>query len=114
MDNQDPQDNLDPQTEGCCISREMTIEEMCSEQRQRIELLKKSACFILNNHQLNCEDLELEGANIPKSRNENIKANLTLVFRSLEDARMRYGKAMQAYQGGISIFDKPEKERLGV
>lgn len=33
-----------------------------------------------------------------------VKANLTLAFRHLEDARMRMGKAIQAYEGGESIY----------
>jgi hypothetical protein len=40
-------------------------------------------------------------------------ANLTLAYRKLEDARMRVGKAMQAYQGGVSILDKIRDERTG-
>lgn len=33
-------------------------------------------------------------------------ANATLSYRHLEDAAMRVGKAMQAFQGGVSILDK--------
>jgi len=36
-------------------------------------------------------------------------ANTMLAFRHLEDARMRLGKVIQAYQGGVSCYDsKPE------
>ena len=35
-----------------------------------------------------------------------IMANLTLTFRHLEDASMRIGKVIQAYDGGVSIYDK--------
>ena len=35
------------------------------------------------------------------------KANLMLAYRHIEDARMRLGKAIQALEGGESIFDKP-------
>jgi len=34
-------------------------------------------------------------------------ANLMLAYRHLEDARMRLGKAIQASEGGVSVFDKP-------
>jgi len=37
-------------------------------------------------------------------------ANLKLAFRCLEDARMRYGKAIQAMEGGVSIWDKVDKK----
>lgn len=35
-----------------------------------------------------------------------LSANVTLAFRHCEDARMRLGKAIQALDGGVSIFDK--------
>lgn len=35
-------------------------------------------------------------------------ANAKLAYRHLEDARMRIGKCLQAYGGGVSIYDKPE------
>ena len=34
-----------------------------------------------------------------------IAANLTLAYRHLEDASMRLGKAIQAYDGGASVYD---------
>lgn len=33
-------------------------------------------------------------------------ANLTLAYRHLEDASMRLGKAIQAADGGTSVYDK--------
>jgi hypothetical protein len=38
-------------------------------------------------------------------RNEML-ANITLAYRHLEDARMRLGKVIQAYDGGVSVYDK--------
>jgi hypothetical protein len=35
-----------------------------------------------------------------------VLANLTLAYRHLEDASMRVGKAIQAYDGGASVYDK--------
>lgn len=35
-----------------------------------------------------------------------MKANIMLAFRHLEDARMRLGKAIQASEGGVSCYDK--------
>jgi len=35
-----------------------------------------------------------------------VKANIMLAYRHLEDARMRLGKAIQAYDGGTSVYDK--------
>jgi hypothetical protein len=54
------------------------------------------------------------GASLP-DRGEAV-ANIMLAFRHLEDARMRLGKAIQALEGGVSVYDKPsvrhEIERL--
>jgi len=35
-----------------------------------------------------------------------IIANIMLAYRHLEDASMRLGKAIQAYDGGASVYDK--------
>lgn len=33
-------------------------------------------------------------------------ANISLAFRHLEDASMRLGKALQALDGGVSVYDR--------
>lgn len=33
-------------------------------------------------------------------------ANVTLAYRALEDASMRLGKAIQAHNGGTSVYDR--------
>jgi hypothetical protein len=35
-------------------------------------------------------------------------ANITLAYRHLEDASMRLGKAIQALDGGVSVYDKSQ------
>ena len=93
-----------------------TIEEACEELREQIEAIKADVASILTFDEFEGETCPetlvrgalniLEGVNIPPSRNANMAANITLAFRHLEDARMRLGKVIQAYQGGISKFDK--------
>ena len=39
-------------------------------------------------------------------------ANMTLAYRHLEDAAMRIGKAIQAYEGGKSIYDSNDAARV--
>jgi hypothetical protein len=34
------------------------------------------------------------------------KANVMLAFRALEDCRMRLGKAIEAYDGGASVYPR--------
>lgn len=41
----------------------------------------------------------------PKPEPE-VGANVVLAYRHLEDASMRLGKAIQALDGGISVYDK--------
>ena len=35
-----------------------------------------------------------------------MKANIMLAYRHLEDAVMRMGKVIQAHDGGVSVYDK--------
>ncbi len=37
---------------------------------------------------------------------KEMKANIMLAYRHLEDARMRLGKVIQAHDGGKSVYDK--------
>lgn len=49
--------------------------------------------------------------------NSEMLANIMLAYRHLEDARMRLGKVIQAYDGGVSVYDKAfenqEDEKIG-
>lgn len=45
--------------------------------------------------------------NLPKIADSGeMKANIMLSYRHLEDARLRLGKVIQAYDGGTSVYDK--------
>ena len=41
-----------------------------------------------------------------------IKANIMLCYRHMEDAVMRLGKAIQAFDGGKSVYDDKDRARL--
>jgi hypothetical protein len=43
---------------------------------------------------------------VPKPDFDEMHANITLAYRHLEDAAMRLGKAIQAFDGGVSVYDK--------
>lgn len=46
-------------------------------------------------------------ANLPNiSDSGEMKANIMLSYRHMEDARLRLGKVIQAYDGGASLYDK--------
>lgn len=73
------------------------IEATCNGFRNGIETIKKEL------QKVKQEAIACEFKGVDKGE---MIANLTLVYRHLEDARMRCGKVMQAYQGGISVLDK--------
>ena len=41
-----------------------------------------------------------------RQMNPDVGANITLAYRHLEDASMRLGKALQALDGGVSVYDR--------
>lgn len=48
----------------------------------------------------------IEAHGKPEADMGEMQANLQLAFRALEDARMRIGKAIQAYDGGTSCYPR--------
>lgn len=42
------------------------------------------------------------------AQSEEIISNVVLAYRHLEDASMRLGKAIQAIDGGVSVYDKSQ------
>lgn len=79
--------------------KEMTFEERCNEARKQIEkdaqmvqLLKAASVF--------------NGEQARPDQHGEMKANIILAYRHLEDARMRIGKVLQAAGDGVSILDK--------
>jgi hypothetical protein len=45
-------------------------------------------------------------ADVESAVNGEVIANAALAYRHLEDASMRFGKMMQALDGGVSVYDK--------
>lgn len=89
------------------------FEETCAFLRGRLEETKAKIASLFKHQDLLLAVEQLKGPGcLRQTRGGEALANLTLVYRHLEDARMRLGKAMQAMQGGVSILDKPERKRL--
>ena len=82
------------------------MEDACAKIRGQIEEIKGDVAELHKHERFGCENMNLQGANVPADQQGNMRANITLAFRHLEDARMRIGKVMQALQGGVSILDK--------
>ncbi len=84
---------------GTAIGCELPIKERCFELRMRVEDLKRGTKRLLQHGIFR----------IPPATNEQhseMKANIMLAYRHLEDARMRLGKVVQAYDGGKSVYPK--------
>jgi len=49
-------------------------------------------------------DFQIEGSSADQY--SEMKANIMLAYRHMEDCRMRLGKAIQAYDGGKSVYPR--------
>ena len=78
--------------------REPTIQEVCDNARLEILSISRKVKFGMINSYFRSEQ------EAPEQHSE-MKANLMLAYRHLEDARMRMGKVLQAMNGGKSIYD---------
>lgn len=75
------------------------IKELCDKLRKEI-LNTGSACrALMDNGYFTGEQMFI-------GQYAEMKANIMLAYRHLEDARMRLGKVIQAYDGGTSVYDK--------
>lgn len=78
------------------------FKEDCFALRTQIEETKKQMLLVIQEHPVFLEQRSTLG---PVKLDEMI-ANLTLSYRHLEDARMRLGKAIQAFDGGKSVYPR--------
>jgi hypothetical protein len=81
--------------------RRKSFEAECKEYRRQILILGDLVKDLRSHSALmlepNWEAPDLE-------RNNEMRDNLILAYRHLEDARMRLGKAIQASDGGASLY----------
>ena len=80
------------------------MEARCTEHRNAIRDLGELVRSLMVGECYNGEELFM-------GQHAEMKANVMLAVRHLEDARMRVGEVMQQIQGGVSIFDRQEQER---
>lgn len=79
--------------------RESTTKEMCD--KLRVDIKDQGNILLaLKTH----SDFEKDENYI--GQHGEMKTNIMLAYRHLEDARMRVGKILQAAGNGVSIFDK--------
>ena len=72
------------------------FKDQCGVMRYAIEALKKTVHDDMMDCIIECG---------PESLSEAI-SNIKIAYRHIEDALMRFGKAIQAADGGVSIYDK--------
>jgi hypothetical protein len=72
-------------------------------------MISKEACEELRRAlKVQAEEVgRLRGDHDPAQSGEII-SNVVLAYRHLEDASMRLGKAIQAIDGGVSVYDKSQ------
>lgn len=97
------------ENETCAQSDEVVINQtksetdgfklQCNDQRRVIQTVKVRVRSFMEAHVFACEESY-------KNQHAEMKANIMLAFRHLEDARMRIGKVLQAADDGVSIYDK--------
>ncbi len=73
---------------------------ICNDMRDEIKQFSASL-LMLKCHR----DFEIQEKYV--GQHGEMKANIMLAYRHLEDARMRIGKILQAADDGVSILDKP-------
>lgn len=79
----------------------MNFAESCMSARREV---KTAAALV---HELHRHDaFARSGPTVPEPNDSEMHANINLAYRHLEDAAMRLGKAIQAFAGGESIYDK--------
>ena len=79
--------------------REMTVKEICDKLRIDIKSIGDLTHALLNHS-------DFDGEQKYQGQHSEMKANIMLTYRHLEDARMRVGKILQAADDGVSILDK--------
>lgn len=78
-----------------------TFKETCFDLRGTIETLKLNVKILKANSATGITGTVEHPIDLPE-----ILSNLQLAYRHLEDARMRVGKDVQAYDGGKSCYPK--------
>lgn len=76
------------------------FKEDCFMLREHLKTLEHTAMCIFHTHPV------FKDKPVPPSWLSEMKANLMLAYRHLEDARMRLGKAIQAFDGGKSCYPR--------
>jgi len=78
---------------------EMSFEQRCGEERERLRVVAGRVRYLLESPVFNKEEAR-------EGQHAEMKSNIMISYRHIEDARMRIGKILQAAGDGVSILDK--------
>ena len=78
---------------------EPKLREVCDGLRDQIKYLE------MGTHALMSHSV-FDGEQTSGGQHDEMRTNIMLAYRHLEDARMRIGKVIQAHDGGVSCYDK--------
>lgn len=81
------------------MNQEATIKEYCDALRSQVKMSELSARELMNHSVFHSEQAFL-------GQHGEMKAQIMLAVRHLEDARLRMGKVIQYSGDGVSIYDK--------
>ena len=81
------------------MTPEVEIKDQCFEVRAEIEEMKKQVFHLMKHNTFKSEQSS-------ENQHGEMRANIMLAYRHLEDARMRLGKVVQAHDGGKSVYKK--------
>lgn len=84
---------------------EENLEKICEGLRNEIRDIGAAVLVLMKHGDFQKEQTQKE---LYINCHSEMKANIMLSYRHLEDARMRLGKVMQQIQGGVSKFDKQD------
>lgn len=89
---------------------EETLQDICQRLREQILQTAKELKRLMTRDEVTLRDKPAETLSDGMREDAGeMKANIMLAYRHLEDARMRVGKILQAHDGGTSIYDKSAK-----
>lgn len=78
--------------------------------RAQIEETKGQTMLVIREHPALCSEIDMSTHPAQfreeAAKHSEMKANLMLAYRHLEDARMRFGKVIQAFDGGKSVYPR--------
>ena len=85
---------------------ETVAEEVSGTLQDTLEQLRSEIKAVWSTVKFTSDAIKGRDPNIEGEDKGEMIANTILAYRHLEDAAMRLGKALQAMNGGVSIFDK--------